>query len=175
MDRLVKMNSNFNTYSHFLFSHSFTYVYSPHIYAHRHDSTKYSPHDHAMYPPRGAGARDEKTGAGSGGETKHLIEKHRVTSNVSDSENFVPVVFRWDHGGNRVHLVTDFVGWEYRNTMHRSGNDFSLIMNVPRDGKKHHYKFVVDGEWRTAAEQVRINIERDSPLFSSLLSSIEIW
>lgn len=35
--------------------------------------------------------------------------------------------------------------------MHRSGNDFTWIGNLPRG--QHSYKFVVDGEWRFAPDQ----------------------
>ena len=38
--------------------------------------------------------------------------------------------------------------------MHRSGNDFTLICDVPRT--KHAYKFIVDGEWRFAPDQKTI-------------------
>ena len=36
--------------------------------------------------------------------------------------------------------------------MHRSGNDLYTIQMVPKKGD-HHYKFLVDNEWKTDATQ----------------------
>ena len=36
--------------------------------------------------------------------------------------------------------------------LHRSGNDLYTIQMIPRQGT-HHYKFFVDGEWKTDASQ----------------------
>ena len=36
--------------------------------------------------------------------------------------------------------------------LHRSGNDLYTIQMIPKKGD-HHYKFYVDGEWRTDSSQ----------------------
>ena len=62
----------------------------------------------------------------------------------------VPTVFRWEHGGNSVYITGTFNGWERKIPLHRSGNDFVSIQNLP--AATHAYKFVVDDEWRFAPD-----------------------
>mmetsp|Transcript_26685 Transcript_26685/g.39646 ORF Transcript_26685/g.39646 Transcript_26685/m.39646 type:complete len:250 (-) Transcript_26685:103-852(-) len=69
----------------------------------------------------------------------------------SDHEEYVPTVFRWEHGGRNVYITGTFNNWEKQIPMHRSGNDFTYIHNLKR--AKHAYKFVVDDEWRFAPDQ----------------------
>ena len=62
----------------------------------------------------------------------------------------VPTMFRWTHGGGQVHIIGTFNNWQKQLPMHRSGNDFTHIHNLPKG--KHVYKFVVDGVWRFAPD-----------------------
>ncbi|KAF0693200.1 Aste57867_15794 [Aphanomyces stellatus] len=92
---------------------------------------------------------------------------HEATATKND---IVPMVFRWEHGGRNVRcrrrlcscallilvvqqvcITGTFNGWSVHVPMHRSGNDFTYIANLPRG--KHAYKFVVDEEWRFAPDQ----------------------
>lgn len=63
----------------------------------------------------------------------------------------VPMVFKWEHGGREVGITGTFNNWGKQIPMHRSGNDFTYIANLPRG--HHAYKFVVDDEWRFAPDQ----------------------
>jgi len=74
-----------------------------------------------------------------------------VVTTPDDEADCVPVVFRWEHGGRQVYITGTFNNWERQIPMHRSGNDFTYIHNLPR--RKHAYKFVVDDEWRFARDQ----------------------
>lgn len=62
----------------------------------------------------------------------------------------VPTMFRWTHGGRNVAIIGTFNGWHKQLPMHRSGNDFTHIHDLPKG--KHVYKFVVDGVWRFAPD-----------------------
>lgn len=66
-------------------------------------------------------------------------------------EAIVPMVFKWEHGGRQVYLSGTFNGWQKPIPMHRSGNDFTYIVNLSRG--KHAYKYIVDEEWRFAPDQ----------------------
>ncbi|ETW02119.1 hypothetical protein H310_05711 [Aphanomyces invadans] len=73
------------------------------------------------------------------------------TASSVKQPDIVPMVFRWEHGGRNVCITGTFNGWSAHVPMHRSGNDFTYIANLPRG--KHAYKFVVDDEWRFAPDQ----------------------
>jgi hypothetical protein len=45
-----------------------------------------------------------------------------------------------------VYITGTFNNWERQIPMHRSGNDFTYIHNLPKG--KHAFKFIVDDEWR---------------------------
>jgi hypothetical protein len=70
------------------------------------------------------------------------------------SDNVVPTVFKWEHGGKHVYITGTFNNWERQIPMHRSGNDFTYVHNLKRG--KHAFKFVVDDEWRYAPDQPTI-------------------
>jgi 5'-AMP-activated protein kinase regulatory beta subunit len=70
------------------------------------------------------------------------------------TDDVIPMVFRWEHGGRNVYITGTFNGWSKQCPMHRSGNDFTFIANLSRG--KHAYKFVVDDEWRFAPDQMTI-------------------
>ena len=50
--------------------------------------------------------------------------------------------------------------------MHRSGHDFTYIAMLPRG--KHHFKFIVDGQWRWTTNAPT---ETDADHVSALVSS----
>lgn len=66
-------------------------------------------------------------------------------------DNGIPVVFRWDKGGEDAFVTGTFDEWNVKIPMSQSGNDFVHIRNLPRG--KHGYKFVVDNEWEFHKEQ----------------------
>jgi 5'-AMP-activated protein kinase regulatory beta subunit len=70
------------------------------------------------------------------------------------AEAVVPTVFKWEHGGRHVYITGTFNNWERQIPMHRSGNDFTYVHNLPKG--KHAYKFIVDDEWRFAPDQPTI-------------------
>jgi len=63
----------------------------------------------------------------------------------------IPVVFTWTHGGQQVYLAASFNGWREQIPMVRSGNEFSVVHELPRG--VHQYKFIVDEQWRFATDQ----------------------
>lgn len=71
-----------------------------------------------------------------------------------DGEDYIPTVFKWDHGGKNVYVTGTFNNWERQIPMHKSGNEFSYVHNVARG--KHAYKFIVDDEWRYSPDQPTI-------------------
>ncbi|EQC35384.1 hypothetical protein SDRG_07095 [Saprolegnia diclina VS20] len=77
-------------------------------------------------------------------------DAHQAAADAGRND-IVPMVFRWEHGGRNVCITGTFNGWTTHVPMHRSGNDFTYIANLPRG--KHAYKFVVDDEWRFAPDQ----------------------
>ncbi|ETV76856.1 hypothetical protein, variant [Aphanomyces astaci] len=93
-------------------------------------------------------AGDASSGHGASSSSSHL---HDTASSATKQPDIVPMVFRWEHGGRNVCITGTFNGWSAHVPMHRSGNDFTYIANLPRG--KHAYKFVVDDEWRFAPDQ----------------------
>ena len=69
----------------------------------------------------------------------------------ASSDDTIPTVFRWEHGGTNVFVTGTFNGWSKQIPMHRSGNDFTYIHNLKKG--KHAFKFIVDDEWRFAPDQ----------------------
>jgi len=63
----------------------------------------------------------------------------------------VPMVFRWEGGGEEVFLTGTFNQWAAKIPMVRSGNDFVHIHELSQS--KHAYKFIVDDEWRFMPDQ----------------------
>lgn len=63
----------------------------------------------------------------------------------------IPVVFRWDKGGDEAYVTGTFDEWNVKIPMSQSGNDFVHIRNLPRG--KHGYKFVVDNQWEFNKDQ----------------------
>lgn len=79
--------------------------------------------------------------AGAGDDTRH--------PNWEDDR--IPVVFTWTHGGQDVLLAASFNGWREPIPMVRSGNEFSVVKELPRG--VHQYRFMVDNDWRHAPDQ----------------------
>ena len=63
----------------------------------------------------------------------------------------IPMVFRWELGGDEVFITGTFNNWSAKIPMARSGNDFVHIHELARG--KHAYKFIVDDEWRFTSDQ----------------------
>lgn len=63
----------------------------------------------------------------------------------------IPVVFTWTHGGQNVFLAASFNAWQNPIPMVRSGNEFSVVHELPKG--VHQYKFIVDDQWRFATDQ----------------------
>jgi len=92
----------------------------------------------------------------TGEEDSALIDEAAMgdvtTQQPPDPEDdYVPTVFRWEHGGRQVYVTGTFNDWQRQIPMHRSGNDFTYIHNLKKG--KHAFKFIVDDEWRFAPDQ----------------------
>ena len=61
------------------------------------------------------------------------------------SRRFIPIVFRWDSGGNEVYISGNFNNWETKIPMTNSHGDFTAIVELSEG--RHEYKFFVDGQW----------------------------
>lgn len=94
---------------------------------------------------------EEKKANNQNNDDGQKTESSEILSYQDDSENIVPIVFRWEHGGKNVYITGTFNNWEKQIPMHRSGNDFTYLHNLRRG--KHAYKFIVDDEWRFAPDQ----------------------
>ena len=81
----------------------------------------------------------------------NTIQTRKGHSIQNETEELVPTVFRWEHGGRQVYITGTFNNWEHQIPMHRSGNDFAYIHNLKKG--KHAFKFIVDDEWRFAPDQ----------------------
>ena len=88
---------------------------------------------------QGSPQRKPSEAQGTGDQTPSIVEKF-------------PAVFAWTHGGRDVYVVYSGDGWSQKHRMHRSHNDFTLIMDISPG--VYHYKFVVDNQWRCAPNQV---------------------
>ncbi|KAK9462849.1 5'-AMP-activated protein kinase beta subunit, interation domain-containing protein [Lipomyces oligophaga] len=62
------------------------------------------------------------------------------------SEQSVPTVISWVHGGKKVYVTGTFTGWRKMIKLTRNGNDFSTVINLPPG--THRIRFVVDNELR---------------------------
>lgn len=73
---------------------------------------------------------------------------------ANGADDVVPTVFKWEGGNSNcrsVYITGTFNNWERQLPMHRSGNDFTCVLNLKRG--KHAYKFIVDNEWRFDTNQ----------------------
>ncbi|KAL1961244.1 hypothetical protein VTO42DRAFT_3190 [Malbranchea cinnamomea] len=56
--------------------------------------------------------------------------------------------FRWPHPAQQVYVTGTFDNWAQTVKLDRTDHGFSKEVELP-DDKKIHYKFVVDGDWKT--------------------------
>lgn len=70
----------------------------------------------------------------------------------------IPTVIVWSHGGSHVEVEGSFDNWTTRQPMQRSGKDFTIVKLLPSG--VYQYKFIVDGEWKYAADQPAVYDER---------------
>ncbi|KAI9027969.1 immunoglobulin E-set [Hyaloraphidium curvatum] len=64
--------------------------------------------------------------------------------------NAIPVIVAWGGGGKAVYVTGSFNGWKQKVRLNRSEEDFTTILDLPPG--THHFKFVVDDEWRCSDE-----------------------
>mmetsp|Transcript_60438 Transcript_60438/g.197813 ORF Transcript_60438/g.197813 Transcript_60438/m.197813 type:complete len:261 (+) Transcript_60438:140-922(+) len=104
-------------------------------------------------------SRNNVGGSGMGGSQTTLTaggpppdaSAASTTPTEGEKDERIPVVFTWTHGGQTVHLAASFNGWREQIPMVRSGNEFSVVHELPRG--IHQYKFIVDDQWRFASDQ----------------------
>jgi len=93
-----------------------------------------------------------RTTVSEGKETDELDDASLEAMLVEiESDDRIPMVFRWDGGGKNVYITGTFNRWSEKIPMRRSGNEFLYIRELKRG--KHAYKFIVDDEWRFAPTQ----------------------
>uniref|UniRef100_A0A7S4C4J6 Association with the SNF1 complex (ASC) domain-containing protein n=1 Tax=Chrysotila carterae TaxID=13221 RepID=A0A7S4C4J6_CHRCT len=69
----------------------------------------------------------------------------------------VPTVLQWSQGGHAVYVTGSFNAWGERIPMRRSGQDCVVCLNLLPG--TYQYKFIVDNEWRFAADQPTVRDE----------------
>eukprot|EP01098_Paradermamoeba_levis_P015620 TRINITY_DN802_c0_g1_i1.p1 TRINITY_DN802_c0_g1~~TRINITY_DN802_c0_g1_i1.p1 ORF type:complete len:248 (-),score=55.45 TRINITY_DN802_c0_g1_i1:281-1024(-) len=74
-----------------------------------------------------------------------------LTSYDDFSQNGIPTVFNWAHGGRQVFVTGSFNNWKEKLPLNRSDKDFTLIQNLPAG--QYQYKFIVDGKWKYDPDQ----------------------
>ncbi|KAK9249192.1 5'-AMP-activated protein kinase beta subunit, interation domain-containing protein [Lipomyces tetrasporus] len=62
------------------------------------------------------------------------------------SDQTVPTLISWVHGGKKVYVTGTFTGWRKMIKLTRNGNEFSTVVNLPPG--THRIRFVVDNELR---------------------------
>ncbi|KAK9365893.1 5'-AMP-activated protein kinase beta subunit, interation domain-containing protein [Lipomyces kononenkoae] len=62
------------------------------------------------------------------------------------SDQAVPTLISWVHGGKKVYVTGTFTGWRKMIKLTRNGNEFSTVVNLPPG--THRIRFVVDNELR---------------------------
>ena len=64
-----------------------------------------------------------------------------------EEKNTVPVIFRWDEGGNNVYVTGSFCNWGQFFLMKKNSEGvYELKLDLPKC--RFEYKFKVDGEWK---------------------------
>jgi 1,4-alpha-glucan branching enzyme len=80
------------------------------------------------------------------------------------------VIFTLDNfpDAQQVLLAGDFTNWQHNALpMQRQNNRW--IVEVPLEGGKYYYKFIIDGEWITDPANQRIEVDRKGNLNTVLL------
>ena len=73
-----------------------------------------------------------------------------VPPSPPSSGDVVPVIVRWNQGGQRVSVTGSFSNWGDGLPMVRSGQEFFQVLSLSRG--VHQIKFIVDDEWRCSAD-----------------------
>jgi len=93
-----------------------------------------------------------------------LVDKDQIYFDVLEPEEIleaifeprgIPVVFRWDKGGDNVYLRGTFNKWASNIPMVRSGNNFVQVLELPRG--QHQFKYSVDDQWRFYGENTMVD------------------
>jgi len=79
------------------------------------------------------------------------LDRSAGSSPVVTGDDNISVVFTWTGGGQSVFLASSHSAWKDQIPMVRSGNEFSVVQEIPRG--VHQYKFIVDDTWRFAPDQ----------------------
>jgi 5'-AMP-activated protein kinase regulatory beta subunit len=87
-------------------------------------------------------------------ESPFASEPTGTSDTLLHTQDLLPVLFEWNHGGDHVYIIGSFNSWNGKIPMERSGDDFSYTQLLTRD--RHTYKFIVDDIWRTAHDQTTI-------------------
>lgn len=69
----------------------------------------------------------------------------------------VPTAFKWSYGGSRVFVTGSFNNWQGKIMMHANDdnpNEFVLVIAIPLG--RHHYKFIVDEQWRVNPDSPQV-------------------
>lgn len=76
----------------------------------------------------------------------------QATSGYEDmcSEQGIPTMITWSHGGKEVVVEGSWDNWKTRKPLQRSGKDFTIMKVLPSG--VYQYRFIVDGQWRYAPE-----------------------
>lgn len=69
----------------------------------------------------------------------------------------MPTVLQWSQGGASAFVTGSFNAWSERIPMRRSGNDYVVCLNLLPG--TYQYKFIVDNEWKFAADQPTVRDE----------------
>ena len=84
---------------------------------------------------------DEEGNAEDEDSQKINLEKEK------EEKNTVPVIFRWDDGGNNVYVTGSFCNWGQFFLMKKNSEGvYELKLDLPKC--RFEYKFKVDGEWK---------------------------
>lgn len=96
----------------------------------------------------GYGASPEPQGDAAGAAAEEAQRESAV----------VPTVLQWSQGGHSVYVTGSFNAWGERIPLRRaSGNDCVVCLNLLPG--TYQYKFIVDNEWRFAADQPTVRDE----------------
>lgn len=72
------------------------------------------------------------------------------------SENGIPTMITWSHGGHEVAIEGSWDGWKTKDFLQRTDKDFTVMKVLPSG--VYHYRFIVDGQCRYAPD---LPCERD--------------
>ncbi|XP_022132781.1 SNF1-related protein kinase regulatory subunit beta-2-like [Momordica charantia] len=66
------------------------------------------------------------------------------------SEQGIPTMITWSHGGKEVALEGSWDNWKMKIPLQRSGKDFTIMKVLPSG--VYQYRFIADGQWRYAPD-----------------------